>query len=425
MLAYTGVETVSNLAEEVRDPARNVPNAYKLVAGATFAIYLTLPLIALSALPVFTQTDGDHVTLLGLPPEEGGFANDPVLGVVENLGLEGSLEQGLEVYVGVLAATILFIATNAGVIGASRITYAMAGYRQLPSVFRNLHKRFRTPWLSLLVFAGFIPILVILPGETNFLGTMYSFGATLSFTTAHAALIAIRYRYPDEEVLYRARPNVRWRGVDWPVFAVLGGIGTLIAWVVIVLQDPETRWAGFGWIVAGFVGYVVYRRWFVRASLTETVRAPVIVLGAAEVTFRTIVVPVIRSAESEEALVAAARLARDRGARIVVVHVIEMPLDQPLDAGVPEREQAAGEILDSAQALLEAYGVRTASRVIRARSAGPAIVEDAVGREAELIVVGAPRLRGSRGRPIFGRTVDYVLKHAPTRVLVAAGRRAA
>ena len=57
MLAYTGVETVSNLAEEVRDPVRSVPNAYKLVALAVFAIYFTLPLIALSALPVSGSTE--------------------------------------------------------------------------------------------------------------------------------------------------------------------------------------------------------------------------------------------------------------------------------------------------------------------------------------------------------------------------------
>ena len=76
MLAYTGVETVSNLAEEVRDPAKSVPDAYKLVAGAVFAIYFTLPLIALSAMPVVLR-DGEYVTSLGLPPEEGGYANDP------------------------------------------------------------------------------------------------------------------------------------------------------------------------------------------------------------------------------------------------------------------------------------------------------------------------------------------------------------
>jgi APA family basic amino acid/polyamine antiporter len=425
MLAYTGVETVSNLAEEVRDPPRNVPNAYKLIALAVFAIYFTLPLVALSALPVFEQ-DGEFVTRLGLPPEEGGFTNDPVLGVVENLGLDpGLLLDGLEVYVGVLAATILFIATNAGVIGASRITYAMSGYRQLPLGFRRLHPRFRTPWIALLVFAGLFPILTILPGQTDFLGTMYSFGATLSFTVAHASIVALRYRRPTGELAYMARPNATWRGIDWPLFAVLGGIGTLLAWVVIVVQEPDTRWAGLGWLAFGFVGYAVYRRWVVRAPLRETVRAPAIVLGPSlTVDYRTIVVPVVLTAESEEALVAAARVADERAARVAIVHVIELPLDLPLDVRLPDVEEEANDMLDRSAALVESYGVRAVVRLVRARAAGPAIVEEAAGRNAELIVLGAPRARIGRRR-IFGRTVDYVLKHSPTRVMIAAGRRAA
>src|SRR5213595_568052 len=184
MIAYTGIETVSNLAEEARDPPRDIPRSIRLVAIAVFAIYFTLPLIALSALPV---KNGE--TLLGEPPPKG-YANDPVLGLVKNLNLHGAVEHGLEIYVGLLAATILLVATNAGVIGASRITYAMASYRQLPEIFRRLHKRFRTPWLALVVFAGFASIAVILPGETNFLGTMYAFGAMLSFTIAHVAVVA-------------------------------------------------------------------------------------------------------------------------------------------------------------------------------------------------------------------------------------------
>ena len=74
------------------------------------------------------------------------------------------------------------IATNAGVIGASRITYAMASYRQLPEVFRRLHPKFKTPWLSLLVFAGLLSIIVLLPGQTDFLGNMYAFGLLGAFT---------------------------------------------------------------------------------------------------------------------------------------------------------------------------------------------------------------------------------------------------
>src|SRR6266516_2337196 len=193
MLAYTGIETVSNLAEEARDPPRDIPRSISWVAGAVFAIYFTLPLIALSALPVH-RVDGGYETLLGESPDKHGFANDPVLGLVENLGLHGTVLSAAKVYVGILAATILFIATNAGVIGASRITYAMATYRQLPEIFRRLHPKFKTPWLSLVVFAGIVAIAVLLPGKTTFLGDMYAFGAMLSFTIAHAAVITLRVK---------------------------------------------------------------------------------------------------------------------------------------------------------------------------------------------------------------------------------------
>jgi APA family basic amino acid/polyamine antiporter len=426
MIAYTGLETISNLAEETREPPRDVPRAYLWVAIAVFTIYFTLPIVALSALPV-ERVGGEFQTLLGLTPEEGGYQNDPILGVVENLGIEeGTLLHGLEIYVGILAATILFIATNAGVIGASRITYAMASYRQLPAVFRRLHPRFKTPWLALIVFAGLASILTLLPGETTFLGTMYAFGAMLSFTIAHAAIIGLRYRYRGEELAFRARPNLSLGGVEWPLFAIVGGLATALAWIVVVVQEEGTRWAGLGWLAVGLVGYAVYRLRVVRAPLRATVRAPVLVLGPSlTVDYRTIVVPVIRSAESEEALVAAARLATERGSRVAVVHVIEVPLDLPLDVRLPELEEEADEILDNSAALVESYGVRAVARLIRARSAGPEIVAEAEGRNAELVILGARRRRAARGGRIFGRTVDYVLKHSPSRVLITAGKRAA
>src|SRR5205823_11570073 len=139
------------------------------------------------------------------------------------LGLSGFLLSAAKVYVGILAATILFIATNAGVIGASRITYSMSTYRQLPEVFRRLHPRFKTPWLSLVVFAGLVSIAVLLPGKTTFLGDMYAFGAMLSFTIAHAAVVALRIKRREREMRFRARPNLSIAGVSWPLFAIFGG----------------------------------------------------------------------------------------------------------------------------------------------------------------------------------------------------------
>jgi basic amino acid/polyamine antiporter, APA family len=420
MLAYTGVETVSNLAEEARDPTRTVPSAYRLVAGAVFAIYFTLPLIALSALPV-TLRDGEYTTLLALPPEEGGYANDPVLGVVENLGLEGLLLDGAQIYVGILAATILFIATNAGVIGASRITYAMATYRQIPEVFRRLHPRFKTPWLSLVIFAGIAPILVILPGDVNFVGTLYSFGATLSFTVAHAAMVRLRMTDPmDAAVLFRARPNLRLGGVDWPLFALAGGVATGVSFVVILVQNATTRWVGLGWIAFGLVAYAVYRRWFVRESVADVVKAPPAFGPALALEYRRLLVPVVAGQPSDDAMDVACSLAAERGAHIVALHVVEVPLDEPLSAELARDERRANRELDEAEAIGESYGVRVVGRLVRSRSAGRAVVDEATRLDAEIIVLGSPRKRLVGRQRVFGRTVDYVLRNAPCRVMVAA-----
>jgi APA family basic amino acid/polyamine antiporter len=423
MIAYTGIETVSNLAEEARDPLRSVPRAISWVAVAVFAIYFTLPWIALSAMPV-VKDGGEFVTKLGLDPPDG-FKNDPVLGLVENLGLHGHVLSAAKVYVGLLAATILFIATNAGVIGASRITYSMASYRQLPSVFRRLHPQLKTPWLSLIVFAGLAPSLFLLSGQVDFLGRMYAFGAMLSFTIAHIAVIALRSRGRDEEQTWRARPNLRIRDVDWPLFAIVGGLGTGIAWLVVVVQDAPTRYAGLGWLALGFVFYPLYRR-RIGQPLRATVRAPVIIMGA-QLEYRNIVVPVAPGYPSDEAMDIASRLARERGSRIVAVTVIEVPLDLPLDASLPDQVREANEQLDEARAIGDSYGVNVFPRLIRARNAGRAIVDEAVRRDAEIVVMGGPRrVRFAAGkRAIFGDTVDFVLKHAPVRVMVAAGSAAA
>jgi APA family basic amino acid/polyamine antiporter len=423
MIAYTGIETVSNLAEEARDPARDIPRSISWVAAAVFAIYFTLPLIALSALPV-RHVAGGFETRLGEPPEKGGFANDPVLGLVEHLGLHGTVLSGAKIYVGILASTILLIATNAGVIGASRITYAMASHRQLPEIFRRLHPKFKTPWLSLLVFAGIISIAVILPGKTTFLGDMYAFGAMLSFTIAHASVLALRVKRRDREMRFRARPNLRVGGVDWPLFAIFGGLGTAAAWLVVVVQKQDARWVGFGWIALGLILYTVYRRYVVKAPLRETLRAPILIGPAAALEYRSILVPVKPGRVSEEAIDFACRLSSERGSYIAAVSVVIVPLELPLDAELPEAEAAANKALDTAVAIGELYGVYVVGRLLRARSPGRAIVREAERRQTEIIVLGAPRADRPR-RGIFSETVDFILKNAPSRVMVVAGKKAA
>jgi basic amino acid/polyamine antiporter, APA family len=419
MIAYTGIETVSNLAEEARDPVRSIPRAISWVAIAVFAIYFTLPFIALSAMPVVHQGT-KYVTQLGQDPPHG-FKNDPVLGLVENLGLHGALLSIAKVYVGILAATILFIATNAGVIGASRITYAMSSYRQLPSVFRRLHPKLKTPWLSLVVFAGLGPTIFLLSGQVDFLGGMYAFGAMLSFTIAHLSVTALRVRGRDEELEWRAWPNLQIRGVSWPVFAIVGAFGTGAAWLVVVIQKSSIRYAGLGWLIAGLVFYVLYRR-RLNVPLRATMRAPVPLGAALALEYRSILVPIVAGHESREAVELAARLATERAGRIVLLRVIVVPLELPLDADLTEQLADAHRLLDEARVIAAPYGVRVVERVVRARNAGRAIIEEAELRGSEIIVLGARR---GLHKTIFGGTVDFVLKQSPSRVMVATGKRAA
>src|SRR4051795_7118167 len=270
MLAYTGIETISNMAEEAKEESVTIPASINRVRLAVFAIYFTLPSVALSALPVKLAHAGDAVvrsgavkagdkyTQLGLTQEHGGYAGDPILGVVKSMDL-GPLQHVGEIYVGLLAATILFLATNAGLIGVSRLVYSMGIHRQMPDALRRLHPKFQTPWIGILIFGG-IAIAAILPGKAAFLGSLYSFGALLSFTIAHVSVARLRKTQPDRERPYRGPGNLRIRGYDAPVFAIVGGTFTGLAFVVICILTPAVTIAGIGWLALGIVIYVLFRR---------------------------------------------------------------------------------------------------------------------------------------------------------------------
>ena len=149
MIAYTGIETISNMAEEAKDETKTIPKAINRVVIAVFAIYAALPAVALSALPVTQQSDGTYRRCSACRRSEGGYAGDPILGVVKQIDL-GAFQNAGEIYVGLLAATILFIATNAGIIGVSRLVYSMGIHRQVPDRLRQLHPKYGTPWIGIL-----------------------------------------------------------------------------------------------------------------------------------------------------------------------------------------------------------------------------------------------------------------------------------
>jgi APA family basic amino acid/polyamine antiporter len=415
MIAYTGIETISNMSEEARDASRTVPRGTGLTVVAVLGMYALLPIVALSAMPVTQDAAGNFTTDLGTK-----FADDPVLGVVENLGLSAGITDVLRFYVGVLAAVILVIATNAALIGLSRLTFSMGQYRQLPEGLRQVHPRFKTPFVAILVFSA-VAAITLLPGETDLLATMYSFGAMLSFTIAHVSVARLRVRYPERERLWKPRANVTIRGVTLPLTALIGGLGTFGAWIVVMALDTTTALLGAGWMLTGLAVYLLYRR-HQKLPLSETVKvAGLEPLGVEEVEYRSVLVAFEDDPFSEEMVATADRLAARRRRGIHVLSLINVPTHLPLDAPLEAEESAAQSKIERAKLIC---GMRVTGHVDRVRpgQAGHFIAEEARDIKAAAVVV---QLTYRNGTPLYGKTLEAVLAERPCRVIVVAEPEAA
>jgi APA family basic amino acid/polyamine antiporter len=352
--------------------------------------------------------------LLGEPPPHG-FQNDPVLGIIEHLGLPLTLTHILRYYVGILAGTILFIATNAGLIGISRLSWSLSEHRQLPSIFSRLHRRYRTPWFTIVVYSVIAGILLI-PGQTDFLGNLYSYGAMLSFTIAHAAVIALRFKDPDRDRPYRIKGNIRIRGADIPISAVIGGIGTLAAWGSVMALHVSARYVGTGWMIVGLTGYAIYRRRN-GMDLTSHYKIPHRDRPSffIELDYRSALVPIFGTDVDVTALRAAARLVGE-GAVVEAVYVLRVPNQLSLDSGLHEEEQVGMDVLETASLIGRKEGLKMQTRLIRTRNPGLSIVEEAKRSNSEIIYLGTAHAPSSERA--LGPTASYLLAHRPCRVVI-------
>jgi basic amino acid/polyamine antiporter, APA family len=419
MIAYTGIETVSNMSEEAIDAPKTVPRAMRKVVLAVVIIYAALPAIALSALPVEQEANGEYVTQLGQSEEEGGFAGDPILGVVKAMNL-GAFEGVAEAYVGLLAATILILAANAGMFGVSRLVYSMGQYQQIPRAVTRLHPRFRTPYVGI-AGSAFVAAILLL-GPAAFLASMYAAFAMLSFTVAHLAVIALRRRYPDSERPYRGPGNIRLAsGWTLPVFATLGALGTGTAFIVVVSLDPLIGLIGAVWLAIGFTAYSGYRkRKGLAMSETAKVAVPDPVIENESIYHSVLVVcdPAEDPIESLEI----SRLLSDHPSHVRFVSLIPVSKGFPMDYPLPSEEEASKRNMKLARRIL---GSRAQIRQMRCPRDGKAtaIIREAQLARAEAIVMPMPPVQRRISRDnLFGGTRLILLEERPCRIVLVEPR---
>jgi len=468
MIAYTGIETISNLAGEAKEPSKDVPRSIIMVLVTVLVMYASISVIALSVMPVHRavknteteevvwnvsdsgevtdpgsgevkgqlQGESDIRTVSGEVIPAGGevtyvtdlsekWLEDPVMGIVrdESRGVASilpTLASVLAAWVGILAATILLIATNAGILGISRLSYSMGQHKQWPPILGRLSSRFQTPYMAI-IFAGAVAAVLILPGRVDLLADLYSFGAMIGFTSAHLSVIMLRIKEPGLHRPFRAPLNFRIRGVELPLTAIIGGLCTFSVWVIVLVTHELGRYVGIVWLVIGFTIYITYRR-RQGLSLLETVRVePPAALQFPDVEYNNILVPIIGSKISREAMVMACELASEEDASIFALSAVEVPLNLPIDALPSDEAIVAQKLLDDAAEVAEEFGVKLFKKIAPGRPAGigRVIVDEAVNTHSQIVMIGAERKRRV-GERFFGRTVEYVLRKAPCKVLVVA-----
>jgi basic amino acid/polyamine antiporter, APA family len=413
MLAYTGLETIANLAEEATEPGRNLPRSLFSAIGLVVVVTVLIGAIGLSAYPA---TNGQ--TALG-----DEWLELPLVGIAASLAgpLPSIVADALRVAVGISGALILMAAATTSMSGITRLTYSLAEHGSLPREFARLERRAVVSSEAILIAAGLAITLVVVnelaaDGDPAFLASLYSFGVLIAFTAAQLAVIRLRMREPELERPFVARPSVTIRGHSLPLAALVGAPLTAIVWVLAMVTHPGARYAGPVWLGAGLVVFVAVRR-SRRQGLLQRVAAAEL---PAVADFRRILVPMKLGDIGEEMVATAIALAKENGAAIEAITVVRVPRQFELEGALPPHIAARVDAsLDEARALGADYGIEVHGDVVRARSIGHAIVEEAARRDVDLILLGSsPRWR--RQSRFFSPTVDFVLRRAPCEVLVVA-----
>ena len=412
-LAYTGLETVANLAEEAREPGRTLPRSLFSAIGLVVLLTVLVAVVGVTAFPA-----GDGSTALG-----DEWLEAPLVGIVT--AFEGHLPAAavdvLRVAVGLSAALILLMAVTTSMSGCARLAHSMGRHGMLPRELGRLERRTlisREAIAAITIVAiGVVLVAAAVGDDAQFLASAYSFGVLLAFTLAQLAVIRLRRKEPDLDRPFRARPDVRIGGVDVPLPALVGAPLTAAVFVLAMITHEGARYAGPAWLGLGLALFVATRWREKRGMLEDVDPRSTLPVG---VSFQRILVPMKLGHIGEEMVATAVALAKDSGARIEAITVVAVPRERALDAELPpDVAERAAESLAEARALGDENDVVVHAEAIHARSIGHAIVEQAQRRGVDLIVLGsAPRWR--RQSRFFSPTVDHVLQHAPCEVLVVA-----
>jgi len=238
MVAFIGIESISQGAEETKNPEKTLPRATLLAVSAVVVFALAISVMALGIL---------------LPQALADNVDNPLVAVALALPFANVLVP----VVAFAGFAICFVSANTGIIGVSRVTYSMSNNALLTRKFQWLHPVFSTPWVTILIFST-VAIALASGGDLFFLGELYAFGALTAYMITNLSLIKLRFSEPKLARPFKMPLNVRWKETEIPVLAVLGVIGCAAMLFLVAWLHEEGRNFALLWFAIGIIHFVAY-----------------------------------------------------------------------------------------------------------------------------------------------------------------------
>jgi len=244
MASFLGIEVISQTAEETKLAGVTIPRAVFLVSAAVVGISVAFSTLAVSILPSETIASS---------------FKDPAVAVAAELRF-GEI---LAFWVAIMGFVVCLVATNAGIVGVSRMIYSMSSSELIPKWLGKLHSRTKTPYRAIVIFAAFQLALAFL-GQMGLAADLYNFGALLSYMFVNLSLIVLRMKEPDRFRPFYLRGSVEVPGgkkrMTLPLVPILGFISAGVIWLLVVFTHETGRLLGFVWLLVGFGIYALKRR---------------------------------------------------------------------------------------------------------------------------------------------------------------------
>ena len=400
MVAYTGIESMAQLGSETRKPARTVPRSMMITMVVLILMYMGLAVTALS---------------LMTPEQLGGeYKENPIQGIAK------AIPFGADIFlpmVSVLAVILLFAASNSGLIGASRLSFNMGAYYQLPRFFHKIHPKYRTPYMALIFFTcAAIAIVILCGGHMEIIADLYNFGCQIAFFSTHMALIVMRCKNPSQRKLFKVPFNIKIKGRQIPITAIIGACATLGVWILVIITKPEGRNLGIVWMLIGLSMFFFYRKKKNIPASSHVSIEEIKIPNFKPLSINKILVPIGLGTQIETVQVAC-ELAKLHGASVSLIHILDIPSTLPLDTVFPEKVEKASKLLKAGEAVVLEHGLNVEVELIRSRRIEDAILQIINQRGFDLVILGTMKraLKNPKG---VGEITEKILTESPCRVWI-------